>query len=98
MSLNLAGHDGRASSPAGLVTFWNLATIKTAEYVWVERMFKDADLAGFNFSRLTLQETVDQVEQWATDESVRGRCLAIVNLLESKKRLDIKFESIILAV
>ena len=39
----------------------------------------NADIIGFQFNRLTLQETVDQIEQWATDEQVRGKCLAIVN-------------------
>jgi len=42
-------------------------------------MNNTANITGFDFSRLTLQETVDQVEQWATDPSVRGKCLAIVN-------------------
>lgn len=39
----------------------------------------DADITGFNFSRLTLQRTVDLIARWATDESVRGKCLAVVN-------------------
>lgn len=37
------------------------------------------NIAGFNFSQLTLQETIDQIERWAADDQVRGKCLAIVN-------------------
>jgi N-acetylglucosaminyldiphosphoundecaprenol N-acetyl-beta-D-mannosaminyltransferase len=45
----------------------------------VVEMSDTANITGFNFSRLTLQETVDLVEQWATNGQVRGKCLAIVN-------------------
>ncbi len=42
-------------------------------------MMDSAKIIGVNFSQMTLQETVNQVEQWAMDESVRGKCLAFVN-------------------
>ena len=42
-------------------------------------VINNADITGYKFSRLTLQGTVDLVAQWATDPSVRGKCLAIVN-------------------
>ena len=35
-------------------------------------MLNNANITGFNFSRLTLQETVDQVEQWACSGNQRS--------------------------
>ena len=42
-------------------------------------MSDTANITGIHFSRLTLSTTVDLVANWATDDQMRGKCLAVVN-------------------